>query len=866
MNEKITGILAVIFALILVVSTPLQSAAYDGAQTTDDVSVSDDVCAHPATGTDGSAAEKTSDERPDISVEEISNGSSRHITLEPVIKVNPLYAGVTDSKAPAFNEHSDEPLVGSASIPVTTTLDEFAEVYRNTFNDTVAAWGNELFVRYKCEQSADITNEEINAIYYRLLNIAEENQFVHNGVPTAGDYACWQYNGIETGAGVDFEYLSSSTLAMTFTVYTGVTYYTTPEQEAEETAYLNNVLESLELDSKTEYGKVKAIYDFICSHVTYDFDNLDDNSYMLKHTSYAALINGTSVCQGYATLFYRMALEAGLDARVITGSGDTSRDSNHAWNIVRLKGLYYNLDATWDAEQSEPNYFLKGQNTFNSHIRDVEYDTAAFHTEYPMSATDYKVVPSDLTTVTPTPTNTPTSKPTNTPTPKPTNTPTPKPTNTPTPKPTNTPTPKPTNTPTPKPTNTPTPKPTNTPTPKPTNTPTPKPTNTPTPKPTNTPTPKPTPTDQAISIASASISGISLSYGYTGREYTPTFSVIMNGVTLTAGTDYTYIFRNNINPGTARLELTGKGKYTGSRIKTFEIVDCVSSIVSGKTYQLIPKNNSSTAVSTFSGKTVNNTKVYITDRSSSEAMSFKAVKNSDGTWKFINAKCELALAVQQNSSALGAGLVIYDQTTKPAQNWKLSKKSDNSFAIMNAVTGYSIAMSDASAVKGTTLSMAQTASNGLQRFYIAETDAVNAKFDGTYAIRASKDKTFALNIASSSKDDGANVNLYKYSNVNAKKFKVIYSGGGYYRLANVNSGMVLTVKGNTKTNGANVVQSKWAALSGQRWQIIKNSDGTVTLKNGLGTVLHLDSNKTLNGTNVMAKTAASTKAQRWYLG
>ena len=792
MNEKITGILAVIFALILVVSTPLQSAAYDGAQTTDDVSVSDDVCAHPSAGTDGSAAEKTSDERPDISVEEISNGSSRHITLEPVIKVNPLYAGVTDSKAPAFNEHSDEPLVGSASIPVTTTLDEFAEVYRNTFNDTVAAWGNELFVRYKCEQSADITNEEINAIYYRLLNIAEENQFVHNGVPTAGDYACWQYNGIETGAGVDFEYLSSSTLAMTFTVYTGVTYYTTPEQEAEETAYLNNVLESLELDSKTEYGKVKAIYDFICSHVTYDFDNLDDNSYMLKHTSYAALINGTSVCQGYATLFYRMALEAGLDARVITGSGDTSRDSNHAWNIVRLKGLYYNLDATWDAEQSEPNYFLKGQNTFNSHIRDVEYDTAAFHTEYPMSATDYEVVPSDLTTVTPTPTNTPTPKPTNTPT--------------------------------------------------------------------------PTPTDQAISIASASISGISLSYGYTGREYTPAFSVIVNGVTLTAGTDYTYIFRNNINPGTARLELTGKGKYTGSRIKTFEIVDCVSSIVSGKTYQLIPKNNSSTAVSTFSGKTVNNTKVYITDRSSSEAMSFKAVKNSDGTWKFINAKCELALAVQQNSSALGAGLVIYDQTTKPAQNWKLSKKSDNSFAIMNAVTGYSIAMSDASAVKGTTLSMAQTASNGLQRFYIAETDAVNAKFDGTYAIRASKDKTFALNIASSSKDDGANVNLYKYSNVNAKKFKVIYSGGGYYRLANVNSGMVLTVKGNAKTNGANVVQSKWAALSGQRWQIIKNSDGTVTLKNGLGTVLHLDSNKTLNGTNVMAKTAASTKAQRWYLG
>lgn len=367
------------------------------------------------------------------------------------------------------------------------------------------------------------------------------------------------------------------------------------------------------------------------------------------------------------------------------------------------------------------------------------------------------------------------------------------------------------------------------------------------------------------SIAKASIAGVSLSYGYSGKAYEPVMTVKVDGETLSEGVDYTVAYKNNIDPGTATITLTGIGKYTDTRIKTFEIVDCASKIEDGKTYQLIPKNNSKTAVCSFSGRMVINTKVYITDRSSSEAMRFKAVKNPDGTWKFINAKCEMALAVQQNSSEVGKGLVLYNQTAKTAQNWKLSKKSDNSYAIMNAVSGLSIAMSDTSAVKGTTLSMAETASSGLQRFYIVETDPVNSPYSGEYAVKAAKNRTFGLNIASSAKTDGANVNLYTYSNTAARRFRLRYSGGGYYRIENVNSGLVLTVKGNTKTDGANVIQSAWAAKSGQRWKVRKNSDGTVTITNVLGTVLHLSGNKTVNGTNVIAKTKANTTAQRWYL-
>ena len=64
---------------------------------------------------------------------------------------------------------------------------------------------------------------------------------------------------------------------------------------------------------------------------------------MLKYTAYAAMINKTAVCQGYASLLYRLLLECGVDCRVVTGYGNGGR---HAWNIVEVDGKYYNVAGT----------------------------------------------------------------------------------------------------------------------------------------------------------------------------------------------------------------------------------------------------------------------------------------------------------------------------------------------------------------------------------------------------------------------------------------------------------------------------------------------------------------------------------------
>ena len=63
---------------------------------------------------------------------------------------------------------------------------------------------------------------------------------------------------------------------------------------------------------------------------------------------------------------------------------------------------------------------------------------------------------------------------------------------------------------------------------------------------------------------------------YTGKGITTSTGLELNinhaGVTLVEGTDYTVIYENNVNVGTATAYITGKGMYTGQIQCTFKIV------------------------------------------------------------------------------------------------------------------------------------------------------------------------------------------------------------------------------------------------------------------------------------------------------
>ncbi|MBQ7689500.1 MAG: BspA family leucine-rich repeat surface protein [Clostridia bacterium] len=58
---------------------------------------------------------------------------------------------------------------------------------------------------------------------------------------------------------------------------------------------------------------------------------------------------------------------------------------------------------------------------------------------------------------------------------------------------------------------------------------------------------------------------------HTGAALKPDAVVTLNGVKLTAGRDYSVKYANNVEPGAAVVQITGKGNYTGSAIGSFRI-------------------------------------------------------------------------------------------------------------------------------------------------------------------------------------------------------------------------------------------------------------------------------------------------------
>lgn len=204
--------------------------------------------------------------------------------------------------------------------------------------------------------------------------------------PHEGDYLHWNIGGYRAqiaympyGSQWRYEYTVS------------VTYYTTAAQEKEFDTKLASLLNSLGVKGPnlTDYEKVEKIYDYICENVTYDYANLNNENYMLKYTAYAALVNKTAVCQGYATLMYRMQEEAGIDTRVITGMGG---GGPHAWNLTQLGSKYYLSDSTWDASRAGSGYgygyFLRGSSSFPDHTAGAD---SRFISSYPVSTGNYAI-------------------------------------------------------------------------------------------------------------------------------------------------------------------------------------------------------------------------------------------------------------------------------------------------------------------------------------------------------------------------------------------------------------------------------------------------------------------------------------------
>ncbi len=147
-----------------------------------------------------------------------------------------------------------------------------------------------------------------------------------------------------------------------------------PKMQEEFYNYLDEVI-ALMPSGLSELEQLIFIYQYVTS--AYDYD------YSLEiYDAYTMIKNGKGVCQGYTNL-----MSAFLNRLEIENDFAQSDSLYHIWNIVKIGGKWYNLDATWDSGYglSSKDWFLKSDDAFDRDVdiqayscTDKTYDNAWF--------------------------------------------------------------------------------------------------------------------------------------------------------------------------------------------------------------------------------------------------------------------------------------------------------------------------------------------------------------------------------------------------------------------------------------------------------------------------------------------------------
>lgn len=198
-------------------------------------------------------------------------------------------------------------------------------------------------------------------------------------------------------------------------------------------------------------------------------------------------------------------------------------------------------------------------------------------------------------------------------------------------------------------------------------------------------------------MSNATVSSID-TQRYTGQEIRPTVTVKIGTVTLRQSVDYNLTYRNNIDPGTASITITGIGSYGGSKTVTFKIAQVSLSSatvkVSNQTYNgeektpaVKVKLNGETltedddyVVEYRNNKKPGKATVVITgmgDYSGTKKASF-VIRPKKVVWRSIRAKVKAA-SLSWKKDSYASGYELYRSRKKSSGYSRVGTLSKNSY-------------------------------------------------------------------------------------------------------------------------------------------------------------------------------------------
>lgn len=269
-----------------------------------------------------------------------------------------------------------------------------------------------------------------------------------------------------------------------------------------------------------------------------------------------------------------------------------------------------------------------------------------------------------------------------------------------------------------------------------------------------------------------------------------------------------------------------------------------------------------------------NVQLYLNNESTAQA--FKVSHDAQGYVTFTNVNSGKVLDVSGGIARNGRNVQQYTSNGTRSQKWVI-KKSGNGYTIVSALdSNFVLDLSSGRVNNSQNIQLYTSNDSNAQKWnltkYLSKQEKLdqlaaenkNTLADGVYKIGNAQNSNYVLDIASGSKNNGANVQLYLSNGTTAQSFKVTHDTNGYVTFTNVNSGKALDVSGGKVVNSRNIQQYNSNGTKSQKW-IVKKSGSGYTIISALDSnyVLDLSGGKVVNSRNIQLYQSNGSTAQQW---
>ena len=274
------------------------------------------------------------------------------------------------------------------------------------------------------------------------------------------------------------------------------------------------------------------------------------------------------------------------------------------------------------------------------------------------------------------------------------------------------------------------------------------------------------------------------------------------------------------------LDIADFSKINGARLQIWEKF----SLGDNQKFQIKSSEDGSyTIEAVHSGKVLdvagagknNGTKVQQYTNNGTDAQKWKIEENEDGTYSIISKCNDLYLDIPQETAKNGVKLQVYEKKKTQSQKFKFIKINDDEKQVIE---------------------------------------------NGLYKVKIASNRAIGLDIANSSRSNGANVQIWTESNIISRnqRFEIKYKGNRCYEIIAQHSEKSLDVAGAGMRSGTNVQQYASNGTDAQMWIIRENLDGTYSIQSKVnGLYIDVAGGLIQNGSNIQMYEANESQAQKF---